>query len=347
MEIWWLLFAVGFVAQLVDGALGMAYGLLTNAALLAIGLPPAHASALVHTAEVFTTSASAASHIYHRNVDWRMVARLGLAGVLGAILGAWVLSNIEVTAARRFVYAYLLIMGLYILWKSRRIAPDRAGTTNSRKLDCSARIWRRVSRCDWRWRVGTDDNNNARGVRARAALLRRLGQYSRVLRDRLGGNHFFHGNWCRTLGTPHSTCAWRRARGSIRRLVCEACPSSGLDDGRRRADRDALSSAAFPRAPVHLVRFSSGGVADIIRTGGYVRFWKFSYLPRCPTRVRNAQQRGHASTLLIYQFTPVLTCLRRAGGSPAGRRGACGPRNRAGLEAACCRKNRNPQAPGC
>ena len=123
MDIWWLLFAVGFVAQLVDGALGMAYGLLTNAALLAIGLPPAHASALVHTAEVFTTSASAASHIYHRNVDWRMVARLGLAGVLGAILGAWVLSNIEVTAARRFVYAYLLIMGLYILWKSRRIAP--------------------------------------------------------------------------------------------------------------------------------------------------------------------------------------------------------------------------------
>src|SRR5258705_5086012 len=123
MDVWWLLFAVGFVAQLVDGALGMAYGLLTNAALLAIGLPPAHASALVHTAEVFTTSASAASHIYHRNVDWRMVARLGLAGVLGAILGAWVLSNIEVTAARRFGYAYLVIMGLYILWKSRRIAP--------------------------------------------------------------------------------------------------------------------------------------------------------------------------------------------------------------------------------
>src|SRR6266478_6143639 len=116
MDIWWLLFAVGFVAQLVDGA-------LTNTALLAIGLPPAHASALVHTAEVFTTSASATSHVYHRNVDWRMVARLGVAGVLGAILGAWVLSNIEVTAARRFVYAYLLIMGLYILWKSRRVAP--------------------------------------------------------------------------------------------------------------------------------------------------------------------------------------------------------------------------------
>ena len=112
----------------------LAYGVLTNTALLAIGLPPAHASALVHTAEVFTTSASAASHIYHRNVDWRMVARLGVAGVLGAILGAWVLSNIEVTAARRFVYAYLLLMGtLYSL----EIAPGRADTTNSRRLDFS------------------------------------------------------------------------------------------------------------------------------------------------------------------------------------------------------------------
>ena len=122
MDYWWLFFAVGFVAQLVDGALGMAYGVLTNTALLAIGLPPAQASALVHTAEIFTTSASAASHIYHRNVDWRMVARLGVTGVLGAILGAWILSNVDVTAARRFVYGYLLIMGVYILWKSMRIA---------------------------------------------------------------------------------------------------------------------------------------------------------------------------------------------------------------------------------
>ena len=124
MDDWWLFFAVGFGAQLVDGTLGMAYGVLSNTALMAIGLPPAHASALVHTAEIFTTSASAASHVYHRNVDWRLVARLGITGVLGAILGAWILSNVEVTSARRFVYAYLLIMGLYILWKSMRIAVE-------------------------------------------------------------------------------------------------------------------------------------------------------------------------------------------------------------------------------
>lgn len=122
MDDWWLFFVVGFGAQLIDGALGMAFGVLSNTALLAIGVPPAQASALIHTAEVFTTSASAASHIYHRNVDWRLVARLGIAGVLGAVLGAWILSNIEVGAARRFVYIYLLAMGLYILWKSVRIS---------------------------------------------------------------------------------------------------------------------------------------------------------------------------------------------------------------------------------
>jgi len=64
-----LLLAIGFFAQLVDGTLGMAYGVLSNAAILSMGLPAAQASALVHTAEVLTTGASAASHLYHRNVD--------------------------------------------------------------------------------------------------------------------------------------------------------------------------------------------------------------------------------------------------------------------------------------
>jgi uncharacterized membrane protein YfcA len=117
-----LLLAIGFVAQLVDGTLGMAYGVLANAAMLTMGLPPAQASALIHTAEIFTTGASAASHLYHRNVDWRIVARLGVTGVVGAVLGAWILSNTDVGAARRLVYGYLLLMGLYILWQSTRIA---------------------------------------------------------------------------------------------------------------------------------------------------------------------------------------------------------------------------------
>jgi uncharacterized membrane protein YfcA len=120
-----MLFAIGFLAQIIDGALGMAFGVVSNAAMLSIGIAPAQASALVHTAEIFTTGASAASHIYHRNVDWKLVRRLGIAGVLGAILGAWILSNLDVSAARRYVYIYLLLMGGYILLKSLQIAPVR------------------------------------------------------------------------------------------------------------------------------------------------------------------------------------------------------------------------------
>jgi len=120
-----LLGAVGFLAQLVDGALGMAFGVISTSAMLTMGLPPAQASAIVHTAEIFTTGASAASHIYNRNVDWRIVARLGVAGVLGAVLGAWILSNVDASAARPFVAVYLLLVGLFILFKAWRLAPAR------------------------------------------------------------------------------------------------------------------------------------------------------------------------------------------------------------------------------
>ena len=135
-----LLLAIGFLAQMVDGALGMAFGVVSTSAMLAIGLPPAQASALVHTAEVFTTGASAASHIYHRNVDWRLVSRLGIAGVLGAVLGAWVLSNVDATCSAPFVFGYLLLMGVYILLKAVRIrdAARRAGGLDARRSASSA-----------------------------------------------------------------------------------------------------------------------------------------------------------------------------------------------------------------
>jgi uncharacterized membrane protein YfcA len=116
-----LLLCIGFLAQLVDGALGMAFGVISTTAMLTIGMPPAQASALVHTAEIFTTGASAASHIYHRNIDWRLVTRLGVAGVLGAILGAWILSNVDAATVRPFVFGYLLLMSIYILLKAARI----------------------------------------------------------------------------------------------------------------------------------------------------------------------------------------------------------------------------------
>ncbi len=121
-----VLILIGFVAQTIDGALGMAFGLISTSFMLAIGMPPAQASAAVHTAEIFTTGASAASHIYNRNIDWRMVRRLGIAGALGAALGAWVLSNVDAGVARPYVSAYLLVVGIYILIKSVRMAAARA-----------------------------------------------------------------------------------------------------------------------------------------------------------------------------------------------------------------------------
>lgn len=115
-----VLAAIGFAAQLVDGALGMAFGSISTSAMLALGMPPAQASAIVHTAEIFTTAGSAASHAYHRNVDWRLVLRLGVAGVLGAMLGAWLLSNVDARAVRPIVAGYLTLMGLFIIYKALR-----------------------------------------------------------------------------------------------------------------------------------------------------------------------------------------------------------------------------------
>ena len=114
---------VGFLAQLVDGALGMAFGLISTTALLAFGIPPAQASAAVHTAEVATTGASGLAHLFHQNIDRRMFFTLCLAGVLGGVLGAYVLSNIDGRAILPFVSAYLLVVGMLILMKAARLAP--------------------------------------------------------------------------------------------------------------------------------------------------------------------------------------------------------------------------------
>jgi uncharacterized protein len=118
-----LLIAIGFFAQLIDGALGMAFGVISTTAMLALGMPPAQASAVVHTAEIFTTSASGAWHVFHRNVDWRLTLRLGIAGVMGAVLGAWILSNVDASFMRPYVAGYLLLVGIYILFKAMQLVP--------------------------------------------------------------------------------------------------------------------------------------------------------------------------------------------------------------------------------
>ena len=115
--------AVGFAAQLVDGALGMAFGVISTTLLISLGVPPAAASAGVHSVETFTTGVSGASHVLHRNVDWRLFARLVIPGVIGGVLGAYVLTQIHAEVARPVVLTYLSLIGLYLIWRSFHYPP--------------------------------------------------------------------------------------------------------------------------------------------------------------------------------------------------------------------------------
>ena len=108
---------IGFAAQLVDGALGMAYGQISSTMLLSMGVPPAAASAGVHTAETFTTAVSGVSHVIHRNVDWRLFFRIAVPGVIGGVLGAYVLTQIDAATAKPIVLTYLAGLGLYLFYR--------------------------------------------------------------------------------------------------------------------------------------------------------------------------------------------------------------------------------------
>src|SRR5262245_35947623 len=102
--------AVGFLAQVIDGALGMAYGVTASSLLLSVGVPPATASATVHAAECFTTGASAISHHAFRNINAVLFRKLLIPGVLGAIVGAYVLSSFPGNTLRPVVSIYLAVM---------------------------------------------------------------------------------------------------------------------------------------------------------------------------------------------------------------------------------------------
>ena len=117
---------VGLAAQLIDGALGMAFGLVSSSVLLSMGVPPAAVSASVHTAEVFTTGASGVSHLVMRNVDRRLFLRLAIPGVVGGVVGAYVLTRLPGDLIRPFIYAYLLVLSALILLRAvGRLVPRR------------------------------------------------------------------------------------------------------------------------------------------------------------------------------------------------------------------------------
>ena len=110
-----VLVLVGFASQLVDGALGMAYGATSSTLVLAAGYTPVVASASVHVAELGTTLASGASHWRFGNVDWRTVRRIGIPGAMGAFVGAVVLGNVSAELAKPWMAGILLALGVYIL----------------------------------------------------------------------------------------------------------------------------------------------------------------------------------------------------------------------------------------
>jgi len=127
-----LFVAAGFVAQMIDGALGMAYGVSSTTFLMSTGVPPAVASASVHIAEVFTTGASGIAHWRFGNVDTKLLKRLVFPGALGAGLGAFVLSSFDASAIKPYISVYLVIMGTVIIFKAlrKRVAfkePKRVG----------------------------------------------------------------------------------------------------------------------------------------------------------------------------------------------------------------------------
>jgi uncharacterized membrane protein YfcA len=116
----WSAVGVGFVAQVIDGALGMAYGVTATTFLLSAGATPAMASASVHIAEIFTTGFSGVSHVKFGNVNRQLFIRLLIPGIIGGILGVLFVTQVDSTVLKPYVTAYLLLMGVYIISKAFR-----------------------------------------------------------------------------------------------------------------------------------------------------------------------------------------------------------------------------------
>ncbi|AXB76040.1 sulfite exporter TauE/SafE family protein [Novosphingobium sp. P6W] len=112
----------GFLAQLVDSALGMAFGVIANSLLVILGLPPAMASSVTHTVESFTSGVSGIAHALQRNVDWPLFARLVIPGIAGGLTGVWALTHLHLDFVRPVVLVYLAAVGIYLTWRGARRA---------------------------------------------------------------------------------------------------------------------------------------------------------------------------------------------------------------------------------
>ena len=128
---------VGLLAQLIDGSLGMAYGVTSSTLLLAAGVAPAAASAAVHFSEIGTTLVSGYAHHKLGNVDWRTVSILAVPGAIGAFFGATFLAGLDGDTAKPWVAALLLGLGIYVIWRFLSLGgrrPEFSGQLSKRFL---------------------------------------------------------------------------------------------------------------------------------------------------------------------------------------------------------------------
>ncbi len=139
----------GFIAQLVDGSLGMGYGVTSTSLLLTLGLAPALASASVHLAEIGTSGVSGISHWRLGNVNGRVLLMIGIPGGVGAFLGAVVLSNLSLDAARPWVSIVLLVLGAVIL--IRFLHGRRVAAAKEAGLEAPAPIGSKATATQRRW----------------------------------------------------------------------------------------------------------------------------------------------------------------------------------------------------
>jgi uncharacterized protein len=121
----WAFIIAGFVAQMIDGALGMAYGVSSTTILTSLGVPQKFASAAVHASEVVTTGISGISHWRMGNVHFDLARKLLIPGVLGGVIGAYILTNLETPWLRPLVAVYLAIMGFVIIFRAFRALVPR------------------------------------------------------------------------------------------------------------------------------------------------------------------------------------------------------------------------------
>lgn len=133
-EDFWMILLIGFAAQMVDGALGMAYGVTASSFLLAAGQPPVTVSATVHLAETITTGASAISHHRFGNVDKELFKRLVIPGMLGAAVGAFLLVNLPGDELKPWIAGYILVMGVVVFSKAFTQVPPIKVASKVRSL---------------------------------------------------------------------------------------------------------------------------------------------------------------------------------------------------------------------